>query len=449
MKRDLPSYTNFRDSGIPWIGVIPSHWEIRQLGFISNRVLVGVVINPSSYVSDEGVPFLLGGDIQEFKIDTKNCNYCPREVSDGPLRKSRLTAGDLVVVRVGYPGVAAVIPPELEGANCASMMLIRKHPRFCSQWLAYVFNSQIGRDQVGIVQYGAAQKQFNISHAVKFRFPFPPIDEQNVIAAFLDLETAKIDRLADVRRKQIECLQEQRAAVIHHAMTKGLDPAAKMKPSGVEWLGDIPETWQTNKLRYLVTFKGGGTPSKGVSSYWEGDIPWVSPKDMKSLEISDAEDHIAMEALADSASSLIDEGCLLMVVRSGILRHSIPVAINTKKVALNQDIKAFQLKKFLDARFLMFLVLGNEDQLLTLWRKQGSTVESLEHHLIANTYIAIPEPTEQQAIVAYIDTETAKLYTLISKYRRELDLLAEYRASLISHAVTGKIDVRGMVEIPG
>jgi type I restriction enzyme S subunit len=135
MKENLPTYPRYSATGVAWLGDLPSHWETRQLGFISNRVSVGLVINPSSYVSDEGVPFLLGGDIREFKIDAKNCNYCAKEVSDGILRNSRLSEGDLVVVRVGYPGVAAVVPPELEGANCASMMVVRRHERFCSQWL--------------------------------------------------------------------------------------------------------------------------------------------------------------------------------------------------------------------------------------------------------------------------------------------------------------------------
>lgn len=165
---------------------------------------------------------------------------------------------------------------------------------------------------------------------------------------------------------------------------------------------------------------------------------------MKSLEINDAEDHVTSEALADSASSLVEAGSVLVVVRSGILRRCIPVAMNTVAVALNQDMKAFQAHK-VDARFLMFFILGNQEQLLILWRKQGSTVESLEQPLIGSTAISLPPKLEQQAIVAHIDSELEKIENLICKYSRELELLTEYRASLISHAVTGKIDVRGLV----
>jgi len=212
-----------KPSGVEWLGEIPEHWGTRRLRHISNGITVGVVVNPSSYVSDEGVPFLLGGDIREFSIDTVNCNRCAPATSNGLLRKSRLSPGDLVVVRVGYPGVAAVIPPELDGANCASMMLVRKHPRFSSQWLAYVFNSQAGRDQIDIVQYGAAQKQFNISHAVDFWFPFPPLKEQEMIASFLDRERARFDKLVTKVEAAITRLQEYRTALITAAVTGKID----------------------------------------------------------------------------------------------------------------------------------------------------------------------------------------------------------------------------------
>ena len=219
----LEPHTRFKDSGIEWLGEVPEGWGARRLRHISDRVTVGVVVNPSSYVSDDGMPFLLGGDVREFKIDGNNAKRCSAVDSDGPLWKSRLSAGDLVVVRVGYPGIAAVVPPTMEGANCASMMIVGKHKRFDSPWLAYLFNSQVGRDQVEIVQYGAAQKQFNISHAVNFTFPFPSLAEQTAISAYLDRETAKISQLMDKVESAIDRLQEYRTALSTAAVTGKVD----------------------------------------------------------------------------------------------------------------------------------------------------------------------------------------------------------------------------------
>ena len=212
-----------RPSGITWIPDAPVHWQIRRLRHISDAITVGVVVNPSSYVSDEGVPFLLGGDVREFVIDTTTSKRCSEEASNGPLLKSRLSAGDIVVVRVGYPGIAAVVPPELNGSNCASMMIVRQHSRFCSQWLAYMINSRVGRDQVEIVQYGAAQKQFNISHAVDFTYPFPPIAEQRAIAAYLDRKIRSIEEIIAKVSAAVERLDEFRTAILTAAVTGKID----------------------------------------------------------------------------------------------------------------------------------------------------------------------------------------------------------------------------------
>ena len=219
----LVPHPTLKQSGIDWLGDVPAHWEIRRLRQISDAITVGVVVNPSNYVADEGVPFLLGGDVREFNIDTTASKRCLVEVSNGPLLKSRLAAGDLVVVRVGYPGVAAVVPEDLEGANCASMMIVRRQRRFASQWLAYALNSQPGRDQIDLVQYGAAQKQFNISHAVDFTFPFPPLREQCAIADFLDGETEKIDSVVVKIETAMERLQEYRGALVTAAVTGKID----------------------------------------------------------------------------------------------------------------------------------------------------------------------------------------------------------------------------------
>ena len=212
-----------KPSGVEWLGDVPEHWEVKRLKRISPSVGVGVVVNPSTYVSEEGVPFLLGRNVAEFAIDGRGAHRVPPEVSDGALAKSRLAEGDLVVVRVGEPGVAAVATKELEGANCASMMLIRRGPESLSEWLAYGFNSHVGRFQIERVQYGAAQKQFNIGHAVDFVFLLPPLNEQQKLVAYLDDRRKQLDELVRRAEAAIERLQEYRTALITAAVTGKID----------------------------------------------------------------------------------------------------------------------------------------------------------------------------------------------------------------------------------
>ncbi|OBP16849.1 hypothetical protein A5320_05650 [Rheinheimera sp. SA_1] len=194
------------------LGEIPEDWEGRKLKDISTSQSVGLVINPSSYYSDRGdVPMLVGSHVNENKITWETANRITKD-SNAKLPASRLNCGDLVTVRVGAPGITAVIPPELDQANCASMMIIRKGDKFDSSWLCFLMNSHIGRARIEGVQYGTAQKQFNIIDAVDFLFPFPCKKEQTAIATILsdmDQENQALEqRLNKTRQIKQGMMQE-------------------------------------------------------------------------------------------------------------------------------------------------------------------------------------------------------------------------------------------------
>lgn len=214
-------------------------------------------------------------------------------------------------------------------------------------------------------------------------------------------------------------------------------PYPAYKDSGVDWIGLVPEHWGAEKIKYLATFAGGGTPAKENADYWNGSIPWVSPKDMKSEVITDSIDHITPEGLANSSTKLIDPGAILLVARSGILRHTVPVGINTVPVSLNQDMKALTLSEGkIRSWFLLRWVQGLSPALLFAWAKQGATVESLEHDYVANSLLPLPDLEEQDVIVAFLDRETSRIDGLIQKKTRFIELLKEKREALITHAVT-------------
>ncbi|NYG34561.1 restriction endonuclease subunit S [Sphaerotilus montanus] len=210
-----------KDSGVEWLGEVPAHWNMLALKRISPSQTVGIVVNPSEYVSSEGLPFIYGGDISEGCISYAGARRISLEDSERN-KKTKLNAGDVLVVRVGAPGVAAVVPPECEGGNCASVMLVRKGD-FCSDWLCFLLNSRVVRYQVEIVQYGAAQEQFNIAHAVEFVLPTPDVNEQKNISAYLGREATRIDALTAEAQTTIALLQERRSALISAAVTGKID----------------------------------------------------------------------------------------------------------------------------------------------------------------------------------------------------------------------------------
>lgn len=150
----------------------------------------------------------------------------------------------------------------------------------------------------------------------------------------------------------------------------------RYKDSGIEWLGKVPKHWQLQKVKFMAKATGGGTPNTNNPEYWNGDIPWVSPKDMGPRIISETKDSITEKGLKESTTTVVEKNTVLIVVRSGILRHSIPVGITSIPVALNQDMKGLTTEQKLSPYYLAMLIFGCQKELLPLWCKPGCTVES-------------------------------------------------------------------------
>jgi type I restriction enzyme S subunit len=211
-----------KDSGVEWLGEIPAHWEVWRLKHVSGGLTVGVVVNPSQYVSASGVAFLRGVDVTEGRI-VPDCVQYMSEDANMSHHKSILRAGDLVSIRVGYPGVTAVVPTELDGSNCASLLITRRSPRIDSELLCHLMNSAVGKAQFKMLQDGAAQEQINVSDAVDFLVPLAPRSEQTSIAQTLSAATARIDALIAKVREAIALLKEYRTALISAAVTGKID----------------------------------------------------------------------------------------------------------------------------------------------------------------------------------------------------------------------------------
>jgi type I restriction enzyme S subunit len=362
------------------------------------------------------------------------------------LATCEIRPNDLVVTMMGTSGRCAVVPEGIErGIMDSHLLRVRLadwdlDPKYLC---LLINNSSYVRDQIETEGKGAIMHGLNSSIIKSILLAVPPLIEQQIILAFLDRETTKIDALIAKKERVIELLQEKRTALITQAVTKGLDPNVPMRDSGVEWLGKIPAHWGLKRLKRIVDFRGGGTPSKDNLDYWFGDIPWVSPKDMKVSVVVDTEEKITPQAVRESATNLIPLGAVLIVVRSGILIHTIPVTLTGRELTLNQDLKALIPRSDILPKYLFFLISGRQKELLVEWKKEGATVESLEMDLVAQTQIPLPDEREQEAMSAFLARETAKIDSLVIKIREAIGRLKEYRTALISAAVTGKIDVDG------
>lgn len=273
--------------------------------------------------------------------------------------------------------------------------------------------------------------------------PFPPICEQEAIASYLDRATSRIDTLVAKKTRFIELLREKRQALITHAVTKGLDPNVPMKDSGIEWLGKIPAHWATSKLAYVASEQGGKTPTTTVESYWGGDIPWVTPKDMKTNEIFGSIDHISNTAIDGFGMKMIDPGAVLVVVRGMILNHSFPVAELKVHATINQDMKALTPIPELNPTYLRLLLGSFRKYVVDIAVAEAAHgTRVLRTDIWRLLPVLIPGIQEQQLIVSHLDRATTRIDTLIAKTEHSIELLREHRAALITAAVTGKVDLR-------
>jgi type I restriction enzyme S subunit len=275
----------------------------------------------------------------------------------------------------------------------------------------------------------------------------PPIGEQHLILQFLGHEVAKIDVLIAEQQRLIELLKEKRRAVVSHAITKGLNAAALMRESGIEWLGKVPEHWNLRPLKYLARFKSGGTPDKSRQEFWDGNVPWASAKDLKVEVLDDTEDHITDAALDAGAASLVPSGSLLVVVRGMILARMFPVVRANVAMAINQDLKAVIPTEGMSAKYLAWLFRGSEAAILSYLDEAAHGTKALRMDTWGSMLLPVPPLNEQVEIVTYVERTCASLFQLMEAAERGISLLQERRRALISAAVTGKIDIRGFVGV--
>ncbi|MFM2431564.1 MAG: hypothetical protein RLZZ511_2777 [Cyanobacteriota bacterium] len=427
-----------RTLNTPWKIDLPDFWDVKKLKFISPQQTVGVVANPASYVEEDGeIPFLFGSCITEGRIDSNKANCISKE-SNQKLSKSILRTGDLVSVRVGEPGVTAVVPPELDGINCASVMIVRKHPSFDSHWLCYVMNSSVGKANLAVVVYGAAQKQFNIGHAVDFAYPVPPLIQQTKIAQFLDRKTAAIDTLIAKKQRLIELLEEKRSALINQAVTKGLDRDVRMKDSGIPWIGEIPEHWEVCELRraWTVIDCKHKTPE-----YLDDGYPLVSTTEVKpgKIDLSIITRFISEDDFHDMTENRLPCKGDIIYSRNASLGSAAYVDTD-QRFAMGQDVVLITSEKQ-DQLFLSYFLNAQTGISQVDLACVGATFRRINVGQIKQILVTVPPLAEQIAIGEYLEKIHGFYSKNVSLINLQIAKLQEYRQSLITAAVTGKLPI--------
>ena len=451
---DFKQYPCYKDSGVEWLGEVPEHWKILQTRHLFSFGK-GLTITKEN-LSDEGIPCINYGEIHsKYGFEFNPSDNPLKCVSHDFIESNKnclLNEGDFVFADTsedldGSGNFSYLNQESIVFAGYHSIIARLKNQKNNARFFAYLFDSQAYRNQVRTEMKGV--KVFSVSQGVlKSRFAWlPPNEEQVKIISFLDSETSRIDNLIAKQEKLIEKLEEHRKSVISHAVTKGLDPNAKMKDSGVEWLGEVPETWKVTYLKYQTKkITSGKTPLGGATVYTDSGVTFLRSQNIYNdgLHLEDVSyipDHIHQDM---KGSEVYTNDILLNITGASIGRTCLVESeIGTANV--NQHVCIIRPKYVYHAKWISMFLKANAAQSQISFYQNGAGREGLNFSQIGNIRLPLPSMEEQCQILESIEAKSLKIEKLISKQKELIAKLKSYRTSIISHAVTGKIDVRDLV----
>jgi type I restriction enzyme S subunit len=294
-----------------------------------------------------------------------------------------------------------------------------------------------------VVESASSNTQDNLNAEKVRNLPFavPPVADQEKIANFLDDKTSRIDALIAEKERLLEASSCLFMARLGTAVVEGMPGPANLVSAARYGYEAVKEGWSLVPLKHLASSVGGLTPSKDNATFWDGSIPWVSPKDMKSFVIEDSIDHVSEAALEQTSLRLQPVHSVLVVVRGMILAHTFPVALNAVPVTINQDMKALRVKGRVSAHYLAWMLRGLQPLVLSLTDESAHGTKALRTEQWANQCVPVPPVEEQERLVAQFEAWESEAQTLCEHLTVHIARLREYRSSLISAAVTGQIDL--------
>ena len=432
------TYPAYKDSGIEWLGKIPEDWKVLPLKRLGRFKAGAGFPEDEQGIEDGELPFYKVSDmnLEGNEIFMKTHNNSVSQETAARLRAFVFPSETLIFAKVG----AALLLNKrriLTRPSCIDNNTMGFMRSSCS--LKWLYHWMCGLDLGELANPGAVPS-INERQMREIPIPVPPEDEQQGIGLFLDRETAHIDALIAKKERQIELLQEKRAALISHTVTKGLDPDVPMKDSGVEWLGEIPAHWTRARIGYFARVLNGSTPSRNRTDYWtDGTIPWLSSAKVNDDVITEPSELITKIALRECPLEVIPSGSVVIgLVGQGRTRGM--AAIMGIDATINQNMAAMIHRSKLRGRFLHYVLQHMYTPIREYGR--GANQAALNCEVVAAIRIPIPPVHEQEHIANYLDIQNTQFTAICNRIKDGLTILREYRTALISAAVTGKIDVR-------
>lgn len=436
----LAANRKYKESHVEWLGEVPQHWEVHKITRGFTIIASGTTPksdSPDYYDGD--VPWVTTSELRETVIRQTKQSLTRQALRDYPTLRMYPTGTILFAMygatigRLGILGMAATV----NQACCAFSSPTKFDSRFIYYWL------WMRRPILISLSSGGGQPNLSQDDLRQLRVPVPEVDEQQAIADFLDRKTARLDTLVGKKRELIEKLKEKRTALISRTVTRGLNPNVKLKSSGIEWLGDIPEHWEAKRLKHAAAvttgfaFSSDDFTTDGVPVLRIGDIDQEG-----RVVFSDAK-FLPVEYLRRHSNVVVQRNDIVTAM-TGATIGKVGRYLDDSPALLNQRVCIFRALPNAEQSFVWYLLNAEfyiEHVILTAF---GGAQPNISDTELLACPIPVPKKAEQRAIADYLDRETVKIDKMMEKVEAAIEKLQEYRTALITASVTGKIDVRAV-----
>ena len=438
-------YEEYKDINVGWINKIPSHWYTIPIKYTVKNPVASFIDGDwieSKVIESDGIRYLTTGNIGVLEYKEQGSGFISEETFS-KLNCTEVFPGDLLISRLNEPIARTCIVPDLGYRIVVAVDNVIYRPEttlYNKRFIMYQMNCTPYTVNASFIARGSTMPRISRTMLGAIKLCIPPLAEQEVIATYLDEKCGEINRAIDVQRKKTELLGELKQTIITDAVTKGLNPNAPMKGSGVEWIGKVPIHWEVMRLRFACEFKNGYTPSKANPDFWEnGSIPWYRMEDIRESGrfLNEAKQYITRKAV--KGNGLFEAGSFILATTATIGEHAVLIADSLA----NQRFTNLKIRKSLSNRlsrdFFFYYLFVIDDYCKSTTRT--ATFPAVNMDDLKNFGVTIPPLQEQQAIVAHIEDEVGKIDSRISRANRRIELLEELKQSIITEAVTGKIKV--------
>jgi type I restriction enzyme S subunit len=412
--------------GVFWLGKLPSDWRVKRLKFSVRLVSAKAAYGESDlpYTGLEHIEPWTGRYLadEEASPDGVVSHFEPGDVLFGKLR----------------PYLAKVHLAQHRGVCSTEALVLRAAEELLPEYLRYFLVAPVTIEHINSSTYGSKMPRASWDFIGDQIQPLPPLDQQQKIAAFLNRKTAEIDTLIAKKRRLLDRLAEKRTALITRAVTKGLNPDAPMKDSGIEWLGEIPAHWELWKVtHHFQTIGSGATPPSSDSVYYDGHINWVTTSELRESEISSTKTKITEKALNDISSlRVFREGSVVIAMYGATIGR---LGWLGSPSTVNQACCVFSGSKIMKQRYLYYWLFAARNILISF--SYGGGQPNLSQEYLRSLRTTLPPLSEQEEIIQYVDKNLGYIDVVETKVNGAIARLEEYRSALITNAVTGQIKV--------